>query len=302
EVSRANVLDDEIVPGRSSYGNDYRITVQLAKGHGVIGRELANFHNRVVANLFNLGANHLLQPFIRADQPRDILQSFQKSASATTQAEEIGNLPMLAGALLPSRELPWNNNKPLLPGDWAGATASLGITLTRMQLANTNTHLIPTAPETSTERYVDTVKEAILIQLAVSLKELNLAKEVLDFYWEKSQGGSNALHSSYDAKTGAALIADATFERPRVAKRTAEAQLAIADAAFSVFVESGYSNAFTLGKNLTSVVLREFRAPENQKERPRGITEYRVYPATNKMEFLGTTLWPEPARYTLRSN
>ena len=125
---------------------------------------------------------------------------------------------------------------------------------------------------------------------------------MLDFYWEKSQGGSNALHSSYDAKTGAALVADATFERPRGRQTHRRSQLSQALAAFSVFAESGYSNAFTLGKNLTSVVLRGFRAPENQKERPRGIAEYRVYPATNKIEFLGTTLWPEPARYTLRSN
>ena len=47
---------------------------------------------------------------------------------------------------------------------------------------------------------MDTVREADLIVLASRLGETGLAKELLGFYWTKSQGGQTALHAAYDAK------------------------------------------------------------------------------------------------------
>src|SRR5439155_22156977 len=88
------------------------------------------------------------------------------------------------------------------------------------------TGLIPTSLDTENERFVDTVKEAELIQLAVKLNECSLAVELLDFYWDKSQGGVEPLHASYDAETGASLARDIRYKRPTEAERTAESQLA----------------------------------------------------------------------------
>ena len=54
-------------------------------------------------------------------------------------------------------------------------------------------YLIPTSLKTAAEPCVDTVQEAGLIILAAQLGELGLARDLLGFYWEKSQAGVKAL-------------------------------------------------------------------------------------------------------------
>ena len=83
------------------------------------------------------------------------------------------------------------------------------------------------------------------------------------------------------------------------APRTLEAQLAIADAAFLLGLETGDSKWLTMGRNLIDIVLEEFRPPAITNGAPRGLCEYQFLPTTNA---LGITLWPKARVFTLRSN
>jgi len=149
---------------------------------------------------------------------------------------------------------------------------------------------------------VDTVAEAGLAQLACRLGETGLARELLDFYWRTSLGGQNALHAAYDAKAGTAKTAELTSARARNALRTADAQLAIADAAFALGMQTSDSKWLTFGRNLTDLVLtnyRDFRLPSITNAPPRGITQFKFQPTRHAY---GLTLWPEAKLYPLHSN
>ncbi|MBI3416899.1 MAG: hypothetical protein HY043_16535, partial [Verrucomicrobia bacterium] len=292
DVTRAAILDDEITPGYVAYGNNYLVRGELAKGRGLVGGAFANFHNRIVANAFKFGADQFLKS---GDTKRELANDFSRLHNASTQAETINALPMLAQALLAQREVPWKTPSVASAQDWAADRAPLRI---RLQNLHTNyaTGLLPTAPETTTEVFVDTVKEGALIQLAIELKATGVARDLLNFYRERFQAASEPLHAAYDARTGAALQKDPNSKRAQVSPRTAAAHLAIAEAAFRYGVEvpgQGYQELFTLGKDLTWMVLTNFMMPGG------GITENPLIVVTNRA---GVALWPEPERFTLRSN
>jgi len=178
---------------------------------------------------------------------------------------------------------------------------SLRIHLLRQVQSNyfTNIKLIPTSIGTGAERFVDTAQEGAIIELAVKLNEPSLAREWLAFYWEKSQGGTNRLHAVYDAKTGASLAKEPKYERPSDAPTTAAAQLAVAQAAFCLGVATGDTNALEFGKNMVSLLLKEFRPAAGDGEWPRGIVER----STNgPVTWHGATLWPEARSFSLKSN
>src|SRR5207253_2470616 len=222
------------------------------------------------------------------------------------QAEAISRLPILAQTLLPCLEVPWaqapSAATAISTQDWRGVRRSLLKLGTRYLENYSATGLIPTAPETITEGYVDTMREADLIVLASKLGETGLAKEILAFYWTKSQGGQNALHAAYDAKSGTAKTAELISERPRNSVRTADAQLAIADAAFAVGLQTSDPKWLRLGRNLTDLVLtsyREARLPSETNKPPRGICQY---PFLSTKYAYGLTLWPEAKLYPVRSN
>ena len=304
EVFSARALEDEIAPEFMAYGSDYSVTIEYARGRGLAGGALAGLHNRIAANAFTFSGARLGQAFRANDTALAPLRRFDHAIlrDAHQQADEINQLPMLAEALLPNRELPWAPTLPagatVVTQEWSFIRRAL-TEASKLHVEEYSTGLIPTAPGTAAERYVDTAQEAGVIILAAKVGEHVLARGLLDFYWEKSEGGQKALHASYDARVGTAKTAELTSERPPTALRTAEAQLAIADAAFILGLQTGDSKWLTLGSNLLEVLFTEFRPPPITNGAPRGFCEHQFVPATNAF---GVTFWPRAQLFSLRSN
>jgi hypothetical protein len=300
EIFDPRALGDEVFASTIAYGRNYEVSYHPARGRGWLGESLAALESRVVANTFGFGGKKVFGQLGWTNFGRSFSPAFEYAAlqRAENQARDIGRLPMLAEALLSGGRLPWSaaDNTPVrITNDWN----AIGFALGRQHLnPEYPTGLIPTAPGTAVERFVDTDKEADLIILAVKVGELVLARELLDFYWQKSQGGQAPLHASYDARAGTAMTTDLAYERPVHAPRTAEAQLAIADAAFTLGLETGESQWITFGRNLVELVLQRFRASETAGT-PRGIIEQEYLPLRRAYGF---TLWPDAELYSLRSN
>lgn len=304
ELPRAEVFDprslpDEIFPSTMAYGRDYEVKFHPARGRGWLGEALAALENRVVANMFRF-AGHQALPILHGTNSSGAFVpqfNFDSIQHAAAQARDISELPTLAASILAAREVPWGQNVPEpspLSNDWA----AIGFALNKLHLKQP-TGLIPTAPDTAVERYVDTEKEAELIILAAKVGELALARDLLQFYWQKSQGGQTPLHASYDAIAGTAMTTDLAYQRPVHARRTAGAQLAIANAAFILGFETANDQWITLGRNLLALVLERFRAPRLHSGAPRGISEYEYLPVRRAY---GVTLWPDAELYSLRNN
>ena len=304
EVFKASALSDEIAPEFMAYGSDFGVTIQYARGRGLIGEAFAGLHNRIAANAFTFGGDRLARFFRADDEAAQSLRHFNDTSlhDARRQAEEINELPMLAAALLPNRELPWPQTPVTSVNtstqEWSAVRRAL-TEASKRHLEDYPTGLIPTAPGTDAERYVNTAQEADVIILAAKIGESGLAKELLEFYWNKSEGGQKALHASYDAQAGTAKSFEPTFERPLPALRTAEAQLAIADAAFVLGLQAADAKWLTMGSNLIHLLFQEFRPPSITNGAPRGFCEYQFLPMTNA---LGVTFWPKAQIFSLRSN
>jgi hypothetical protein len=300
EIFDPRALADEVFPSTIAYGRNYEVSYHPARGRGWLGESLAALESRVVANTFGFGGQKVFDHLGWTNLGRTFSPAFPYRVlqRADNQARDIGRLPMLAEALLAGRQVPWSaaDSPPLrITNDWN----AVGFALGRQHLnPEYPTGLIPTAPGTAVERFVDTDKEADLIILAIKVGELVLARELLDFYWQKSQGGQAPLHASYDARAGTAMTADLSYARPVHAPRTAAAQIAIADAAFTLGWETGESQWITFGRNLVELVLERFRASASGGA-PRGIVEQEYLPVRRAYGF---TLWPNAELYSLRSN
>ncbi|MGK0185669.1 MAG: hypothetical protein ACI9R3_001447 [Verrucomicrobiales bacterium] len=290
KVFRAAVLDDEISPGILAYGNEYQVRAPLVKTAG-------NLRNRMAFNAFKVGADRLLRTFSFAVGPN--VASVEPLLSAAEQAQQIEKLPMLTDRLLSMRVLPWNDSEESKESQLT-IPVELGPLLLKQRLAYPGTSLIPTSPGTKAEPFVDTVAEAQLIELVTKLGNYGLAAELMSFYWDKSQGGTQILHSSYDARSGASTMLLPEFERPTEAKRTVSSQLAVARAAFLLGERTEDPNLLLLGQNLLSLVWNQFHssrpAPGGSSQ---GITEY---PWHDKKRKLGFDLWPSATTYTVESN
>jgi hypothetical protein len=307
EVFRARVLDDELSPGMLVFGRDDPLTIPLSKGQGGFSSAIANLQNRCAASVFTLGGDRLRRLIFGVSPAQvEFSRLAEETGPAASQAAAINELPMLAGALSSGREVPW-----------ARAAAGPGITevpnLNPKELGTRlyvlagyfpitkfpNTKLIPTSVGTEAERFVDTVEEGAIIELAVELDEISLARELLSFYLQESEGGTTRLHSVYDASTGAALTKESRYERPRDSSTTAGAQLAIAQAAFCLGMATGDPNALEFGRNLVSLLLNEFRPNLSDLPWPRGIAERSTDGAVT---WHGITLWPEARSFSLKTN
>jgi hypothetical protein len=311
EIFRAGVLDDEIAPGLLAYGRDVHVTLPLAKASGGLSRLVANLHNRMIASIFTVGGDRVLSLFAEPSRPAaELVRLNQQFGRADKQADDIAKLPLLAQALLPRRELPWQlvaSSQLAVASNAAGLPTPNRHLATRLNRLAANyqeaperpggSGLIPTAPGTEVERYVDTVKEGELIQLAVRLGEPALAAALLQFYVDQSANGSNLLHASYDAVTRANLGKDPRHERAFEAPRTAEAQLSIAEAAFRLGVATGDTNALLFGRTLVTNLLFHFVSPTAPA--PTGLVERLPQ---HRRTAAGLTLWPAAHQYSLRSN
>ena len=303
EVFRARVLDDELAPGILAYGRDYYLTVPLSKGHGGWSTAIANLENRCAASVFTLGGDRIRRLVMGVRPGQEEFNRFAKATGpAAAQAAAIDDLPMLASGLVRSRPVPW---EPRVVGPAVAAVPQPSRKELRTHFYRVLTNyyprakLIPTSPGTEAERFVDTVEEGAIIELAVKLNELSLARELLSFYREKSEGGTTQLRAVYDATTGAALTKEAKYRRARDSARTAGAQLAIAQAAFCLGTATGDSNAIEFGRNLVDLLLDEFRPPPGDVPGPRGIAER----STNgPVTWQGITRWPEARSFSLKTN
>src|SRR5262249_24972224 len=159
----------------------------------------------------------------------------------------------LAEALLPVKELPWLNAPQTAPPALQFDRKKLGRELLRLHVRSypvfpiPGTGLIPTAPSTPIERYVDTGAEADLISLAVNLGEFGQARDLLRFYRNKFDWDATPLHSSYDAQAGTAMTKEWGYPRALQARRTADAQLAMAEAAFRLGLKTQDPEWLNLG-------------------------------------------------------
>ncbi|MGO9203690.1 MAG: hypothetical protein ACLQM8_24485 [Limisphaerales bacterium] len=302
EVFRGGVLDDEITPGILAFGYRYYVTLPLSKARGGLSSVFARLHNRCVASAFALGADNLSRALFNFDRiPTELRQVTREHGTAVLQARVIDRLPTLAEALVPRRPLPWGQSaapQPV-PGALDIRTNWLRTYLSQLSGVYLKTKLIPTSPGTPVERYVDTVQEAALIELAVKLREQGLANDLLAFYWEKSQGGASLLHDCYDAKTGASLTREARYARPSDAEKTSRAQLAMAEAAFCVGTATRDRETLQFGRRLLDLLLARFRPDMDGEAWPRAIAEREVH---SVVRLHGLTLWPEAKRFSVGSN
>ena len=298
EVFRAGILDDEISPGLLAFGYGYYVSVPLAKASGSLTKPLASLHNRVVASAFTLGGDRLFRFLSDAIPVEAELGRFTREVgTASRQAQEINQLPTLAQSLLALRELPWRPGTVNPARDGGLDRNTLDAILLRLARDNPS-KLMPTSPNTAAARFVDSAKEGELIQLAVRGNNCPLAVDALQFYVDRSEGGLTPVHAAYDAQTGASLVKDPKYKRHAEASQTAEAQLAIAEAAFSFGVATGDPVALDFGRQLVAVLLTQFRSSDTTAG-PRGITER---PFRGLKQWHGITLWPEAETYSLRSN
>jgi hypothetical protein len=323
-VFSAHILDDEVMPSFTAYGYDYAVTLETAKASGWLGRNLATVRNRIAANIFKLAgtqATHLIPA--RGDETNAFAPlPYSSMHNASTQAQAISTLPMLGQALVLARSLPWTNNtvsSPDLALNRKGlATNLIGLHVRKFlrekdgtpTYQERRTGLIPTVifPERKgspgeragddPERFVDTAQEGEIIQLAVALNEFGLSRALLDYYWQKSLGGAEPqpLHSSYDAETQASKAADPLYQRPPFAKRTARAQLSIAEAAFALGTATGDTNALAFGANLLDLVLDQFRDANSP------LPAIAEYPVDRELVPFGVHLWPEREVLSAGSN
>ncbi len=302
EVTRAAFLDDEVSPGVLAFGRGYDITIPLSRGDGAGSSPIADLHNRCVASIFTLAGDRAIELVTKSRPQRTEFRRLSRElGSAESQAKMINELPTLAGALLPVSAVPW---KPLPDSAYSPSaltfnTNSLQIELGRLFGKYKVTHLIPTSPGTEVERFVDTVREGSLIQLAVKVRNVLLAKDLLTFYAERSGGGRQLIHNSYDAKTGVPLGKELRYKRPGEAIATAEAQLAIAEAAFCLSAATGDQKAFQLGKNLINLTLNHFQSTLKEVAWPRGIAERS---ASETIDRYGIVLWPKAKFFSLQTN
>ena len=302
EVFRGGILDDETGPGILAFGQGYYVTLPLAKASSGLPSVIARLHNRCVASVFALGGDNLLRAVVNFDRiPTEFRQITREHRAAASQALAINQLPTLAGALVPRRHLPWGQtaSPQPVPGGLDVHTNVLRIYLSQLSGLYLKTKLIPTSPGTRVARYVDTVQEAALIELAVKLREPALANDLLAFYWEKSQGGTQPLHACYDAQTGASLTQEARYARPSDAAITARAQLAMAEAAFCLGTATGDRHTLEFGQHLVELSLATFRPAMEDTAWPRGIAESAVRPMVRPH---GLTLWPEAKHFSVGSN
>jgi len=309
EVFRRDRLSDEFSPGFLAYGYDYHASVRLQRGSGWFGRSMARLLNRVAANSFNY-YGFLLSTSIRKDfREKQHNPEFGHSElhQASSQVEAIGRLPALSRALMAYREPPMRPDSDTPAVDSGLLTRNLALRLLQLHATSfpTNktpffepTYLIPTASDTVASNYVDTAAEADLILLATTLGEYSLAGELLEFYRRKTHEGLNELHAAYDAQTGAAMILEFGPTRAMPSQLTVQAQLGITEAAITLGLKTSDTNWLTFGSNLLQVLTGKYRNERSEGE-PRGLTQYRAWPAG---DVFGFDLWPNSDRYPVGSN
>ncbi|HUL51272.1 MAG TPA: hypothetical protein VLU94_01675 [Candidatus Nitrosotalea sp.] len=305
EVRRPDVLDDEIGPGLLAYGKENPVTVSLIKGHNLVTHALADSRNRIAANAFKLAGERVIAPDPAIRNATRTLREFNDSAarSADDLVREVDSLPMLARVLLPTTTIPWQPSSTGPTNDLGDTPELRSFVQAKLRLAAQaglrefpKTGLTPVTFAPRAKSYVETVKEANLILLEVKAEEYQLARDLLDFYEQKSAGGEREIHSSYDARSGAPLAYDPSGRRPLHSPRTSEAQIAIADAAFQLALATGDADAFSMGASLLNLALAKFRPPGPE---PRGIADL---PALETNRLFSVTFWPRPQSYSLKSN
>ncbi|MBN9691225.1 MAG: hypothetical protein J0M24_13390 [Verrucomicrobia bacterium] len=310
EVHRSRVLGDEASPSLVAYGYDYHARVQLAKGAGWWGRPWAALRNRVAANPFSYAGERMLDRWRGTNGPLVSRFNYGTLHHARVQSAAIQQLPSLAEGLLPTRTVPWAGLSaeqvapaPAIPINWSDVgfalrelhVSSFGTNLTR---SLPGTYLIPTAPDTVAERYVETVAEAELIALALKVGEVGIARTLLEFYWDKTDGGLEPVQESYDALTGTARAKELAFSRPVQARPTSLAQVTLASAALDLADQTGETRWETLAHQLVEGMLERFRPPING-EIPRAVSD-REYRSVKRV--LGFAFWPDAARFPVEVN
>lgn len=291
ESFRAGILEDEASPGLISYGGDYRMRLPVSRS--------SHTHNRVSSSVFKLGVDWLESAFGDAPSQKVDLDRARRMHRAEEQAKSIAALPSLAAALLPHRKVPWiesgkaprEESALVMPPPQARAWL-------RSLTTTDGTNLLPTSPGTVVASFVDTREEARLVRLALQLGEIEAAARILDFYWDKTRGGTQAVHDSYHLKTGATLRLEPQYERASEAERTAAAQLSIAEAAIHFAQETGDSRAWELGERMVQLLFADYRSWYRRGD-PRGLAEKKFQ---GRWHPLGLALWPEPSHYSVETN
>ncbi|MDX1950890.1 MAG: hypothetical protein SFY81_01830 [Verrucomicrobiota bacterium] len=298
DLYRATVLEDELTSGEIGYGYDYSVRIRYAKGQDWATALLAEAHNNIVANLFKHSWDQIIAKVIPIeDQQRRETINYFTLHDAAIQSRVIARLPMLVEQTISTAELPWTNAVDV-GEESIEIPRSLSLELLRLHIKSfpaPGTGLIPTANHPATRRFVDTVREADIIQLCLHLGEKNLARELMQFYEEKSNGGTVPLHASYDGLSGTARAVSPEYLRPIYAPNTAEAQIAIAECALLYGLQAGEARFIRFGKNLLSTLLREFRTGVDIPAVSESI-------ARRKRTQYGMTQWPTAAEYSLTSN
>jgi hypothetical protein len=306
KVYRGGVLEDENAESEKVYplGGDFNVHVPIARQNVLsklwFSKTYANWHHRLCANIFKYFGDYVLS-FLPLDNQtpaefRDMCRRFQR---ASVQAEEISQLPTLAEAVLPLRDVPWMQTMP----EAAQLIETEGVKRRLKELAAKYpaTGLLPTAPGTEVEAFVETSHEAALIELLIQVNETALATKVLAFYRQKTREGVELVLGSYDARTGARHAPARPPRRPANALPSSDAQLALAKAAFNLGSVTLDADVLAFATNVTARLLRDYRASQPTDGAPRGIS---VHPHQGRQHWFNTniTLWPLPERYALRVN
>ena len=187
EIYRGRYLEDEAAPSLISFGKDYGLTISVVRGRNPLSQLIGLMHERVVANGFNYAGQNLFQ-LTDPSPERNSQFDYSRLHHSARQAEDIRRLPTLASVLLAAQSVPWTGLTTMNEATPPAERDDLRFVLAKQHLAFP-TGLIPTAPKTAEERYVRTVDEMKIVHLALKLGDLMVAREILDFYWDKAEGG-----------------------------------------------------------------------------------------------------------------
>ncbi len=316
ETHNPAILEDELLPGTVTFGHGHEVTLPWAAGGAGVARAIAALRNRWAASVFDLGAQRLAD-FLAGRKPGESLfaQLSRAHRPADVQAAHVRALPPLAAALLDGRDLPWGDKTlvPLPTAPPAGPDrGELAARLGRLSL-NTGpkpegaprgpdaTGLIRHRQGTGVDEFVETIAETRLVELALRVGAVSVARQILTFFREQTQGGRTAVHAGYEARTGASIVPDPRLARPVEAEQPASAQVALAEVAFIYGVACRDAAAMELGWNLVNGLLERYRYRPETREGgwPRGVAEL---PPRSPRERTGVMLWPSPARYRLLTN
>lgn len=125
------------------------------------------------------------------------------------------------------------------------------------------TGLITTSPGTRNSDYVETVREATIIEYLARNGQIDRARQILKAYMDLTENGSLPVRSFYAGRTKEAIVYDPEIKANQAAEATSEVQIRLATVALQVARWSGDAELYSFAWQLIARVL-EYESESGQ--------------------------------------